>query len=272
MAREEFAGMRVLALEARRAAEIATLIQKAGGMPQVAPALREVPLAMNAAAAAFASGLERGAYDWVVFLTAGGVEALTSAGAGVVAALRSLRVAARGTKTASALRALHIPLAAVAAEPATWRELLDAMPPQLARARIALQEYGAANSDLRAALTARGALVTAVPVYRWELPTDTAPLRAAIADVIDGRIDVVLFTNAVQVKHLFEVATQEHAQAALVPALRRCVLASIGPSTSAELAQRGCPADCEPSHPRMGVLVQETARQARALWQRKRTG
>src|SRR5262245_9915464 len=42
-----FAGLRVLALESRRASEIEELIATYGGKPVVAPALREVPLDSN---------------------------------------------------------------------------------------------------------------------------------------------------------------------------------------------------------------------------------
>jgi uroporphyrinogen-III synthase len=265
------AGRRVLTLESRRGAEIATLIRKAGGEPRVVPALREAPLASNAATEAFAADRERGAFYWVVFLTGGGVDAL-AATEGVRAALRSVSVAARGAKTASALRGLGIPVAAVAGEPATWRERMAALPTSLAGARVAVQEYGASNPELLAALAVRGALVTAVPVYRWELPADTGPLRQAVQDVIEGRIHVVLFTNAVQVEHLFAVAARERAQVGLLTALGRCLVGSIGPSTSAALERHGGRADFEPSQPRMGVLVHELAQQARQLWERKRTG
>lgn len=267
----DFQGWRVLALEARRAAEIAELIRRAGGEPQVAPAMREAPLETNPAGAAFAEGLQRGDFDWVVFLTATGVHSLVAASGGtMVAALRGVKVAARGAKVASALRTLGIPVAAVAPEPATWQELLAVLPEQLPGVRCAVQEYGAPNPELTAALTRRGAQVTAVPVYRWELPADLAPLRQAIRDLLGGRFAVVLFTNAVQVAHLFEVAAREQVEAAVAQALRRSVIASIGPSTSAELARRGCPADFEPSHPRMGVLVQEAAAAAAKLLDAKR--
>src|SRR5947199_51158 len=43
-----FSGLRVLALESRRAAELAKLISTYGGEPIVAPAMREVPLDSNA--------------------------------------------------------------------------------------------------------------------------------------------------------------------------------------------------------------------------------
>ena len=51
-----FAGLRVLALESRRSAEIAELIRKQGGDPFVAPSMREVPVEADAQAQRLLAG------------------------------------------------------------------------------------------------------------------------------------------------------------------------------------------------------------------------
>jgi uroporphyrinogen-III synthase len=48
-------------------------------------------------------------------------------------------------------------------------------------------------------------------------------------------------------------------------ALGRVVIASIGPTTSAELRGHGIDVDMEPSHPKMGLLVREAAERAATL-------
>jgi uroporphyrinogen-III synthase len=48
------------------------------------------------------------------------------------------------------------------------------------------------------------------------------------------------------------------------------VVASIGPTASERLRQHGLPVDLEPSHPKMGILVKETADKAEALLRAKR--
>ena len=58
----------------------------------------------------------------------------------------------------------------------------------------------------------------------------------------------------------------------MLQGLRRAIVASIGPTTSEELHRKGIPADLEPSHPKMGFLVKETADRAAALLARKRQG
>ena len=76
MAQPSFNGLRVLALESRRATEIAALITTFGGAPRVAPSLREVPLESNSEALDFAAALMLDEFDVVVFLTGVGARAL----------------------------------------------------------------------------------------------------------------------------------------------------------------------------------------------------
>ena len=64
-----FDGLRVLSLESRRASEIERLIRAQGGVPFVAPSMREVPLENNPQAFAFAERLFRGEFDMVILLT-----------------------------------------------------------------------------------------------------------------------------------------------------------------------------------------------------------
>jgi uroporphyrinogen-III synthase len=165
-------------------------------------------------------------------------------------------------------------------EPNTWRELLQALDEaansspefHLRGTRVALQEYGVSNPELIAALKERGASITRVPVYQWALPEDIAPLQSAIKELAVGKIDVVVFTTGIQVAHLFQVATEMKLEEAVLKGLRRAVVASIGPTTSEELKRKGTHPDLEPSHPKMGFLVKETADQAAALLTRKRHG
>jgi uroporphyrinogen-III synthase len=192
-----------------------------------------------------------------------------------VAAMSQIPVIARGPKPSAALRELNIPIAAIVPEPNTWRELLQLLDQQSAalpihNRRVALQEYGVANMELIAALEARGAIVVAVPVYEWQLPENTGPLREAVATILRGEVDVFLITAAVQIRHLFEVAESMGLGANLVTALAATFIASIGPVTSEELVRRGLSADLEPSHPKMGILVKEAAEQASVLVLKKK--
>lgn len=276
-----FGGLKILCLESRRAQELAALITNYGGQPMVAPALREVPLESHREALEFVAGLVRGDFDLVIFLTGVGTRALVSVADGLqsrqqfVNALRRVQVAVRGPKPLAVLRELGVPASVAAPEPNTWRELLQALDENPGRQalhglRVAVQEYGVATPELLTGLAERGARVTRVPVYRWALPEDLAPLQAGIQAIAGGELDVVLFTTAVQVVHLLLVSAEMGLEDALRRGLRRMVIASIGPATSEQLRQRGLAVDLEPSHPKMGFLVKEAAERCIGLLAKKR--
>jgi uroporphyrinogen-III synthase len=273
-----FQGLKVLSLESRRAAEMARLIENFGGSPISAPAMREVPLSQNNHAIDFARGLIAGQFDQVVFLTGVGTRALLQVLAEAdlekpfLNALRHLKVAARGPKPLAVLRELNVPVAVTAPEPCTWKELLVALEENspLHGQRLAVQAYGVSNPDLLNGLRERGAIVTEVAVYRWDLPLDTGPLCEAVSAVIAGRVDVALFTTSVQVSHLFRIAQELKQQDALCSAFKKVVVASIGPDTTETLQRYGLRVDLETSHPKMGFLVKEAADQSATLLAPKR--
>ncbi len=269
-----FDGARVLALESRRAQEIGILIRNQQGEATVAPSMREVPLEENTEALAFAGRLFAGEFDMMVLLTGVGTRALAK----VIAsryppgafreALGKLTVAARGPKPVAALREMGLKPDVVAPEPNTWRELLAALQGRNEK-RVAVQEYGRPNEALLAGLRERGHEVTRVPVYEWMLPEDTGPLRAAARRLAARAFDFAVFTTSLQVDHLLQMAGEEGVD--VIPALRtHTVVASIGPTCSERLAECGIKPDLEPSHPKMGFLIKETADQAAALLASKR--
>ena len=270
-----FANLRVLAFESRRAAEMTELIRKREGQPFVAPSMREAPLERNDEAFAFAERLFAGGFDMMILLTGVGTRLLAKVlaaryGEGRFAeALRAITLVARGPKPIAALREMDLKPAIVAPEPNTWRELAAAIEGRPER-RIAVQEYGRSNPELLATLRSRGAEVTAVRVYGWDLPEDTAPLREAARRLARGEADVALFTTARQIDHLMKIAGEEGLEREVREAFARVVVASIGPTTSEALEEYGIHADLEPSHPKMGILVHEAAREAAGILRRKR--
>jgi uroporphyrinogen-III synthase len=270
----DFNGLRVLILESRRGRELASIVSTYGGNPVVAPSMRELPLESNAEAVAFADALERDGFDLVILLTGVGtrtliasVEKARGSSASFLDALRRTRIAARGPKPVGVAREFGIPVWFTAPEPNTWHELIAGLDQRtgempLQGARVAVQEYGASNPELLSALEERGARVTRVPVYQWSLPEDLEPLRRAIDALADGDIDVALFTTSTQIVHLLQVAESMGKHGRVMDALRRVVIASIGPTTSEELRERGLVVDLEASHPKMGFLAREAAERA----------
>lgn len=271
-------GLRIVSFESRRASEMAELLRRYGAEPVIAPSMREIPLSENTAALDFVKRLEAGEVDMVILLTGVGTRTLVEAVTGhypkekLAQLLGRVTLVARGPKPVAALRELGLQPNISVPEPNTWREILSQIDSKTAvrGKRIAIQEYGITNSELVQALRARGAEVERVPVYRWDLPEDTSPLRSAIGELVAGKIDIALFTNATQIDHILRVARQDHIEPPLRESLARIVVASIGPVCTEVLEHFGLKPDLEPKHPKMGHLVAAVAERGPMLLDQKR--
>jgi uroporphyrinogen decarboxylase len=275
-----FDGLQVAAFESRMAEEMARLIASHGGRPLVAPSMREIPLDRNHEALAFGEKLLQGHWDILILLTGVGTRTLVQAletrwpRERIVEALGKVTRVCRGPKPVAALRSLGLEPGITVPEPNTWVELLrtlDEKAPVRGRA-VALQEYGIPNLELVRGLQERGAEVTRVPVYRWSLPEDLGPLQGALRDIADGRVDVVLFTNANQVENVLQVARESGLLEKVRAALERAAVASVGPVSTQSLRDHGIAVDLEPAHPKMGPLVREASLRCHEILDAKRSG
>ena len=265
MATVGFNGLNVAAFESRMAAEMARLIERYGGQPHVAPALREIPLSDNTAVLEFGKRLMAGHFEMIILLTGAGtrtmVEILQTRYQleSIKTAIAHTTVVARGPKPVAALKELGLTQSITVPEPNTWRDILQVLDERgsLIEVRIAVQEYGVSNPDLLAALRGRGAQVTPVPIYKWALPDDIAPLRMVLNAIVTGQVNVLLITNAAQIDHVMQLLEQEGTTAQFKEACKKMVVASIGPTASERLRHYNLPIDFEPSHPKMGVMVKE---------------
>ena len=253
-----FGGRPVVTFESRRSTEMASLIERHGGAPLSAPALRELKIEDNPSARAFARALldeVASELDRVAF----------------AAALGRITTIVRGPKPALVLRELGVPGFITVPAPSTWREIVATLQARgpLTGLRIAVQEHGAPSVELYEALAHAGAHVTAVAVYKWALPEDTAPLRAALHALAEGRARIALFTSRSQVEHAFAVAAEEQIAVAVKATLRRGVSASIGPVCTEALLAAGLTPDLEPTHSKMGHLVKECAEKAPSILEAK---
>jgi len=282
MSEENLQGLRVLALETRRAEEIGQLVRDFGGEAVLVPAVREMRMESQEPALLFAANLLRGEYDLVIFLTDSGVRLLMEVVKSrydldaFIAALGKVKVASRGPKPSKALAEFGVPVAVTAPEPYTWRELIHELElrygTSLSKMRVAVQEYAASNLEFLLALAERSGSVTRLPLYEWALPEDVKPLRECVLGIAQKYVDIVLFTTAVQVIHLFQVAKEMCSVEPMLAALRSTLILSIGSSTSAELLRHGLAPDFEPSHPKIQSLLREALAQLPQLLERKHAG
>ena len=267
------AGLEFVVFEARRAAELARMLERHGARVRSAPAIRETPLPPSPQIGELARALERGDVAALVLLTGVGTRALAPQlapdGAALARLLARTRMVARGPKPLAALRELGIEGAVPVPTPNTWREVLATLDGLKlpAGGLVAIQEYGGPPTDLLAGLAVRNHPTLSVSVYRWELPADTTALRAGVDAIANGEAAVAVFTSATQVEHVFRVAPDADA---LRAGFRRTVVASVGPVCSEALDAHGVHVDLEADPPKMGPLVALIADRAAALAAAKR--
>lgn len=275
---KNFAGLNVASFESRRGKEMAMIIEKFGGVPHVSPSMREVPLDDNQPAIDFANRVITGQVDIVIFMTGVGFNHLLAAidrkvdKQQFLDALSDITTICRGPKPVAAMREVKLTPTIKVPEPNTWRDILQTIDTEIhiANQTLVVQEYGVTNASLVAGLEARGANVETLHVYDWDLPEDIGPLAANIQKMIDGKIDVSLFTSANQLNHVLKLAQRQGQLEAFSSALRGTVICSVGPTMSERLRDLGYPVDVEPEHPKMGPLVAAAAERSQDILVRKR--
>lgn len=259
-------GLRILSFEVRRAAEMQTLLGKQGGRADFVATFREVTNEVDPDVLEFGAELITGHHPLVLCLTGVAVKRLleqlsTRFDAGdLVGALRATVTMCRGPKPSAALREMGVTPTVVVGEPNTWREVLALMESRT-EPSVAVIEYGRPDERLLEGLIRQGRAIRRVPVYHYDLPADTEPMREAVRRIAAGEYDVCLFTSSVQYHGLAEIARQLDLTGPFRAGLNRAYVAAIGPTMAETLADDGVTVDFEPSHAKMGIFVSELARQ-----------
>ena len=255
---------RILAFEIRRAPEMQVLLAKHGGRADFVSTFSEAPLEANGQACAFGEELLAGFHPMVLCLTGVAVRRLLDLlrtrhpAEALREALAKTFTVSRGPKPSQALREAGITPGLVVGEPSTWREVLAALAGRTEKS-LAVIEYGQPDERLLTGLLAQGRAVRRVPVYHYELPADTAPIRATIERLIAGDYTLLVFTSSIQYQNLAQVARLSGREEELKTALNRAAVAAIGPTMAETLREDGVAVAFEPTHPKLGVLVQELA-------------
>jgi uroporphyrinogen-III synthase len=258
------AGYTVAVTAARRKEELGALLDRRGARVVYAPAIRIVPLSDDTELVAATRAVLERPVDLVIATTGvgfrGWLEAADAWELPLVEHLRGARVLARGPKARGAIRRGGLvdawsPESESSAEVLT--HLLSGAEGQLRGRRIAVQLHGDPLPDLVAGLSATGAEVLTVPVYRWELPEDVAPVRRLVDAVVTGGVDAVTFTSAPAAASLLTVADELGLRQALVAAFNARVLAiAVGAVTAGPLDAAGIPSR-QPDRARLGALARE---------------
>ena len=247
----------------RRWSEQAELLERRGATVVHAPTISTEYLASDDALRSATDKVIASPPAYLVATTGIGVRAwFDAANAWGVAeklsiSLAAARVVARGPKATAAVQVAGLDV---------WRspdsERLDDVVALLAGqplqgCRIAFQHYGERDAEAVDALTAHGADVIDVPVYRYRPPPDDSRVVALIDAVCTGQVDAVTFTSAPAVRYLVAAAHAHGEDGRLLAAFNHgdVVAACVGPVCAGMAVTAGIERPISPERGRLGLLV-----------------
>jgi uroporphyrinogen-III synthase len=264
---EPLAGYTVGITAARRREEFAAALERRGATVISAPAIRIVPLADDRELREATRRCLDTPLDIVIATTGigfrGWIEAADAWGVGedLIKTIGQATVLARGPKARGAIRAAGL-LEAWSPESESSSEVLaHLIAGDLDGKRIAVQLHGEPLPDMVQTLRLAGAEVIEVPVYRWVLPEDIAPLERLIQAVSGAAVDAVAFTSAPAAASFLRAAREQGRDGSVRAALCGPVVpACVGPVTAGPFQAEGIPV-VQPGRARLGALVREIVEQ-----------
>lgn len=157
-----------------------------------------------------------------------------------IARLAQVRIVVRGPKPARVLRELGLRPERIA-EPATTPGMIACLREfDLRGHRVGVQLYGSEpNVPLMDFLAEAGAQALPVAPYRYADAAGDANVLALVRRVQQGGVDAIAFTSLQQVERLFRLANGQGQGEVLHEALRRTVVAAVGPVVAEALTRRG---------------------------------
>lgn len=256
------AGCVVVVTADRRSAELGAALERRGATVRHAPAMSIVPHAEDAALLAATARLVAEPPDVLVVTTGigfrGWIEAADAAGLAdrLLAVLAGVRIVARGPKARGAIQAVGLQADWVA-ESESSAEIGEALLDDGVNGlRIAVQHHGAGADGLDAALSAAGAAVVDLVVYRWGPAPDPVAVETSVRATAAGEVDAVVFTSAPGAHAWLSAAARAGLEEPLVRRFREAgtVAAAVGPVTAGPLVARGIE-PLVPERGRLGALV-----------------
>ncbi|MBI4308288.1 MAG: uroporphyrinogen-III C-methyltransferase [Chloroflexi bacterium] len=230
-------GRRVLVTRARtQASSLVELLAREGAEPVELAAIAIKPVEDTRELDRVAASV--GDYNWVVFTSANGVDALFArlhAQGCDARAFGGTRVCAIGPATAEALARQGIRADLVPQEFVSEAVVEALAKAGIAGARVLLPRADIAGEDLVEGLARLGARVRQVTAYRTVAPEEAAAEAKRL--LADGHIDVVTFTSSSTVKNLVMLLKGD-----LRP-VKGAVVACIGPVTARAARETGLPVD-----------------------------
>ncbi|MES5394864.1 uroporphyrinogen-III synthase [Bacillus amyloliquefaciens] len=263
-------GKRIAIGGSRKTEEITRLIEKQGGTAVVRSLQGTVYLAEEQIEPDVRTFAEQKA-DWVVFTTGIGTETLLSVSEKIglkeefLAAVHEAKIGCRGYKTYAALKKLGVTPHA-SDEDGTTRGLIRSLERfELKDKKVMIQLHGEKAPVLTEFLEKNGAEVFPVLPYQ-HIPPERETVDKLLGELLNGEVDAVCFTTAIQVRSLFDYAKEKGSAKELQQAFETHVLAAaVGKVTAEAIRDEGVNRVLAPDIERMGAMIIELSRYYESL-------
>ena len=153
---------------------------------------------------------------------------------------------ARGPKPAKVLRGIGLKPDVMAEEPTTAGLMRTLSNHAVEGKRVGVLLYPGGEEALPAFLEAAGAQVDPVLSYRYASHEEDRQVVTFIRELAAGTVDLIAFTSSAQVRRLLDVARRFGQEADLDAAMRRILIAAVGPVTAEAVEKAGWPVGAMP--------------------------
>lgn len=225
-----------------QAKDFAKVISSHGGVPYFMPLFRVAPISLSEANKILKEIL-RMTIHYVVFTSVNGVHFFISLSErlrlkdAILEKLRKAKIISIGPRTCEKLK--EYGLKAEVPRKYCSDSLLEELKKREIKGKvIVLIRSNLADDFLERELEKLGADVRRYYFYKTEKP-DSSLAANYIKDIINGRIQVLMFTSSSSVTHLFETAEKIGLIEELRKALREILVIAIGPRTKTSLETHG---------------------------------
>lgn len=248
----------------RKTEEMSKLIEKQGGTASVRSLQGTIYKADEGVKRDLQRLVETGA-DWFIFTTGIGLQTLIDQAEEIgikeefLAVIQKANVASRGYKTAGVLKKLQIDTV-VSDDDGTTKGLVRQFEKiDFSGKKVVVQLHGEKAPALIKFLESKGAVISQLLPYQ-HIPPVPETVETLCQELMEGSVDAICFTTAIQVRSLFDYAREKgYIQKIKTMFADKTVATAVGKVTAEALVEEGIDRIVVPQHERMGAMIVELA-------------
>ena len=255
-------GKHIILGATRKTEEMSKLIEKQGGTASVRSLQGTVYKADDEVKRDLKRIAEMGA-DWFIFTTGIGLQTLIEQAEEIgikeefLAVIQKANVASRGYKTAAALKKFRIDTV-VSDDDGTTKGLIRQLEKNdFSGKSVVVQLHGEKAPALIKFLESKGAVISQLLPYQ-HIPPVQETVEILCQELMNGSVDAVCFTTAIQVRSLFDFAREKgYLQNIKTAFAEKAVATAVGKVTAEALVEEGIERIVVPEYERMGAMIVE---------------